>query len=236
MQSSWETLRERLRRSVSTLRSQQEFDGARRRRANLERFPDPASLLDFLGERHEDLDAVDDIYAALIREVQDDAGAQQTAMALLWLGLWPGLDAAYHHLQRLFDRDEHGLVDAIIGVFTCQIDKANLSGISRLAATLVMNTRRDVRGRRLRDLKDEVRRPDIPADDALGGPDEGDELERQDLRARMLAAAGPYRPLLEAIIFRDLDVKAAAVELGIPYRVALEQYARLLERLRTALR
>ena len=63
-------------------------------------------------------------------------GQPPRATRLLWLGLWPGLDAGYYALQRYFYKDDAELIDAIICVFSAQEDKANLTSISRVVATL----------------------------------------------------------------------------------------------------
>lgn len=103
MRRTWQALHEGLARQANTLDAHRKFNRERQRRIVLEPFEDPAALVDYLNSKGGDRDHKDRIYAALVEMAQAEEQVG-LAMALLWLGLWPGLDAVYrrnlrHHLD-----------------------------------------------------------------------------------------------------------------------------------------
>ena len=69
---------------------------------------------------------------------------------LLWLGLWPGLDAVYRRRQRNFRGQPEELIAELADVFTGIIERLDLEVVHRVAATLVRSTARDLIDRRRR--------------------------------------------------------------------------------------
>ncbi|HET9622919.1 MAG TPA: hypothetical protein VFP84_16215 [Kofleriaceae bacterium] len=107
-------------------------------------FASAVSLLECLKQRSQDLDETDRIYAALIRAVQGSSRTAQVAHTLLLCGLWPGLDRFYRRRVAQFRDAPAELAATISGVFTLLVARIDLSGVQRIAATLVRNTRREV--------------------------------------------------------------------------------------------
>jgi RNA polymerase sigma-70 factor (ECF subfamily) len=116
------------------------------RQIDLEAFEDPIELVCYLNHKivtTEDLERKDRIYAALITTTQRQGSRDRLAATLLWLGLWPALDAMRNRLFRFYN-DPEELVSEISAKFTGAVHKANLSRINRVAATLVRNVQRDI--------------------------------------------------------------------------------------------
>ena len=114
-----------------------------------ERFEDPVDLLRYLNDQSintcEELGRKDRIYAALVRATQLRGDGGKLASTLLWLGLWPALDAIYNRLlRRYYYHDPEALVSEIGAKFTDAIHRANLDRINRVAATLTRNVQRDI--------------------------------------------------------------------------------------------
>lgn len=175
MRAKWESLRRDLRCSIDTLTARQDFEKAKAERADLRRFADAVSLLDFLNSKTGDLDEKDRILAALIEMAQSDASGSDLATALLWLGLWPALDAIYRRRLYAFIARPEELVSEIGIIFTSTIRQADLSRINRVAATLVRNVERDVKEGRRRAWADEARFVELPEDDKLDDDDDDEE-------------------------------------------------------------
>ncbi len=130
----------------------QQFDDARHSRRALRRFHDALALLDFLhGSEDGERDTKDCVLADLIRMAQSPSSSRMLGTHLLWLALWPGLDALYRRLQRRFTDKPEELVSEIGARFTAALHRADLSRIHRPAATLVCNVERDIlRGKKQR--------------------------------------------------------------------------------------
>src|SRR5438094_268135 len=139
MRAHWEALHESLMQAVRTLDAAQRFNEAKQRKRALARFADAISLLEYLTSKSGDLDEKDAIYAALVELVQVRGGEADVAMALAWLGLWPALDAIFRRRLRHFREASEELVSEIASCFTSQVQRADLSRISRVAATLTRN-------------------------------------------------------------------------------------------------
>src|SRR5512144_2898972 len=145
MRAVWQALRSDLMRSIDTLKARQQFEVVKRDRPELKRFADASSLLDYLHCKLDDLEDKDCILAALVRAVHAGADDTEVAKAILWLALWPGLDALYRRLWRHFPDAHEDLVAEIAVRFTLAIHGADLTRIRRVAATLLRNVERDVR-------------------------------------------------------------------------------------------
>ena len=233
MQSRWEELRERLTRSARTLRAHRDFNRIRGRRNSLTPHPDPEELMSFLHDPQADLDAKDLIYADLLREVRSPEPEGATAASLVWVGLWPGLDAVWRECLSWWNGDPLDIVAAITGQFTKQITRTNVDGISRFAATLVKNTRRNVRAQRMREWAEAAQREEISDTELDPASEESDE-EAPDLDALALAVLGDNADLILLVGREELDLRNAAEVLGISYDAARQRLGRYLARLRRA--
>jgi len=164
MRAPWEALKESLVRSVGTLGAQEHFNEIRARQRSLQRFSDAGQLITFLNAGDGDLDEKDAIHAALVEAAQEGGTDAETAITLIWLGLWPALDAIYRRRQRDFFGEPEALVSEIGAKLSATIQRADLDRIHRVAATLVRNVERDVREALKRKWADENRRADLPED------------------------------------------------------------------------
>ncbi len=149
MRASWEALHAGLGRSVRTLQADQAFQKAKLHHPALARFDQPHKLVEYLASKGGDRDEKDRILGVLVTLVQRREH-HELASALLWLGLWPGLDAVYRRRQRHFRGEPDELVAELADAFTALVGRLDLDVVHRVAATLVRSTERDVVERRKR--------------------------------------------------------------------------------------
>lgn len=125
----------------------------------LSRFVDPAALFDALHGGAATTDARNAVLAALVRTAQT---GHEAAVSVLLLALWPGLDGVHRRLAGHFRGDPETLVAELAGRTVYGIHALDLARVSRVAATLIMNTERDI----LRELKRRGRERPYPQDSA----------------------------------------------------------------------
>ena len=240
MRARWMALHESLVRSITTLKADQQFKTAGKVEKVLERF-DADTLVAHLTAKDGDRDEKDRIYGALVRAVQSRSDWADLATALLWLGLWPGLDAIYGHRLRDFIGRPDELVTEISFIFTTTVGRIDLAGVNRLAATLIWNVERDVREGLKRGWADGARTTDVTAlEDDLR--DEKPPVDDRELPvdANDLAAV---REWLTGIVQGDADLVIGAAlygfdlheladELGISHEAARKRFQRAIKRIR----
>jgi len=261
MRTTWEALKASLVRSVGTLSAKAQFEEMKKHWRPLRRFPHAGALLTYLNNAGGDLDEKDEIYASLVRAAQARGGDSELAVALIWLGLWPGLDATYWRRLPDFVGRPDALVSEIAARFTVGIHEADLSRIRRLAATLVLNVRRDVRDELKRRWAEERRqvplpqdRDDDPDDDEAAGDRRRASLTEM-LQTRGLSELGQpprldpeedveaLRELLIPIVGDDADLVLGATvyglsqrevgeHLGISHEAARKRFQRAVKRIR----
>ena len=241
MRGRWEGIRADLLLSVSNLQAERQFKGFQE--AVIDRFESPLALVAYLTSPGGDLDEKDRIYGVLVSAVQRDAAWSELATSIVWLGLWPALDAIYRRKLRHFARNPDELVSALSARFAAAVGRAELTRIRRLAATLTMNTERDVVQELRQKWKDEARRADLPDDDRLAEEREVESVFRTEggTEAQEIAA---LRARLTPIVGRDVDLVLAVVlgesqrdagtRLGLSYDVARKRYQRALDRIRAS--
>jgi RNA polymerase sigma-70 factor (ECF subfamily) len=241
-------------RSIDTLRARRQFEVVKRDRPELVRFADASSLLDYLhGESH-GLDDKDCILAALVRSVHAGDAEVEFSEAILWLALWPGLDALYRRLCRHF-RDAHeDLVSEIAVRFTVAIHRADLTRIRRVAATLLRNVEREVRSslRRSRDERarlvelleyddqDEGRhgvRSEFARSPSVFGVSPGSDADQETrlLRERLFQQIGAHADLVVAVVIFGERPREVADRLGISPEAARKRCQRAMDSLRQCL-
>ena len=232
----------------------------RARRRALRRFADAGALLAYLTVAGGDLDEKDEIYVALIDAALARGADGDLAVALIWLGLWPGLDAVYRRRLRDFIKKPEELVSEIGTRVIAFVHGANLGRINRLAATLILNVERDVFEGLKRRWADEARRAELPRedDDDQDNDDTGDRREARAspvLRTRGESELGQpprldpdedvraLRDFLAEIVGDDADlVIGAAVygesqrevgeRLGLSHDAARKRFQRAMDRIR----
>lgn len=106
-------------------------------------FADPGAVVAYLHRTPGDLDAKDALLGELVLAAQSCAHGELPS-SLLWLGLWPGLDAIYNRRRKHFPRFPEELVSRISEAFMELVGRLDLRSVHRVAATLVRSTERDL--------------------------------------------------------------------------------------------
>lgn len=257
MRASWEALHAGLDRSVRTLQADQAFQQAKQQHGALAAFDDPKKLVAHLTSKTGDLDEKDRILGTLVTLVQQREH-QELAAALLWLGLWPGLDAVYRRRLRHFLEQPAELVAELAEAFTALVERLDLDVVHRVAATLVRSTECDVMERRkrrwaevnhglegepnepLRDLEGDIfsaswfDKASLERWAASGGelPSLSFDEDVAVLRAWLEPIVGVDAELLLAVLVLDETQREAGDRLGLSHEAARKRFQRALGRLR----
>lgn len=241
MRGRWEIVRAALVSTITTLDAERDFRRSRESETALRRFESPSGLVFYLTSPGGDLGEKDRVYSALVAVVQSRVDRAEVATAILWLGLWPALDAIYRRKLRFFNRSPDELVSALCEHFAAAIGSADLARIRRLAATLTMNTERRLVDDLKRRWKAEARHADLPDDDRLARQREvtpeflgacSEPQETAELRARLILIVGPRDVDLVLAVSQGESQRAAAERLGLTHDVARKRYQRALDRIR----
>lgn len=251
MRACWRALHESLARSVRTLEAGRQFEEAKKRRSVLARFEDPISLLVHLTRRDGNLDEKDAIYAALVEAVQARGDDAALAMSLLWLGLWPALDAIFRRRQRHFSGPGENVVSEIADCFTSLVRRLDLSRVTRVAATLARGTDRDIGQARRRAWAEAARRVDLTEDDIAADDEEAGcgrsselglppglsgEQQVEAIRAWLVKIIPGDAEFVIAAVIHGENQRQLADRLGITHEAARKRFQRALDRLRDRLR
>ncbi len=254
MRTTWEALHRSLVRSTESLNAHRIFEEIKESKPDLARFDAPTSLLDLLHGEDGDLDEKDLVLRALVELAQGRGEAADLARDLLWLGLWPGLDAIYRrHLRHFRDRPEE-LVSEVGARFTDAVARVDLGRIRRVAATLVRNTEREVRAGEKRAWDAAARRSELPEGDELA---DGDHLSHARLPRRPTGVSdlglppgmdpedqlAAIRAFVAEVVGDDADLvigaavygvsqRELAERLGLTHEAARKRFQRALARLR----
>lgn len=240
MCASWHALHDGLVRSTGTLRFQKEFLNLRAG-SPIARFPDPAALLDHLHAPGGDPEEKNTLLRALAVAASGERG--ESAVTLLLLALWPGLDAARGRLARHFRGRGDELAAEIVGRASIGIRRLDADRVTRIAATLVRNTERDVR--RMLAARRAAAEDDLPEDLAdrppappsrLGLPEGApDAAALLLLDRRLTAVIGAETELVLAIAVGEADRTEIAARLGLTCEALKKRWQRALRRLRVGL-
>jgi RNA polymerase sigma-70 factor (ECF subfamily) len=248
--SRWEALHAGLMRSIDARDAARSYAELRRQAPALAAFGEPAAVAAFLARRDSSLAERDRVLRCLVAEASK-GGAKRLALALLFLGLWPGLDSIFRKRTPLFQPAAHDLELEIVDRFTAQVHRIDLARVTCLAATLVMNTEREIVDVRLRERARAARCESIapeaiaapPADDEDARPasrfglppGQTDVEEVAALRRWLFGAVGRDADLIvDAVIHQRSRLELAAA-LGISHAAARKRLERALCRARQAL-
>ncbi len=255
MRARWEGLRQSFVRFLSTLKADVQFHHIRGNHANLSAFSGSDALVAFLTTDVDEaenlsrvLDRKDRIYRNLVHLVQAKGVQVELATAILWLGLWPGLDAVFRHRQGDFAGMVDELVTEISFVFSDTVARIDLAGVNRVAATLVRNVERDVRERLKRRWSDNAQAVDVEdpvvcstepcllllpsvAERALP-VDTGDVVAVRDWLSQV---CGTDAELVVGVALFGFDLHEMADYLGIGHEAARKRYQRAVVRIREQL-
>jgi len=250
MRRTWQALHEGLAHQANTLEAHRKFNRERQRRIVLDPFEHPAALVDYLNSKGGDRDQKDRIYAALVEMAQAEEQVG-LAMALLWLGLWPGLDAVYRRNLRHHLNDPGELVSELWDRFVIAVGRAELGRINRVAATLIRNTERTMGWWRQRGWDEDAKKNELPEDDDLTAADTIEH--RPDISDLGLPPGlspdqevARLRKVIAEVVGKDADLVIGAVlygenhrelgeRLGLTHENARKRYQRAVKRLRTEL-
>jgi RNA polymerase sigma-70 factor (ECF subfamily) len=258
MCSEWEALHEGLVRSIATKEGERRFEALKRWAPAVARFDGARALIDYLAHAGGDLDEKDRIILELALAGRAGSAAR-LAMALLLLGLWPGLDAVFAHRVRFCRKQPDELAAEIVARFTNQVRRLDPARVRRVAATLVRSTQRDVVRARMRDLRRRRGLSAVPVDVAeeltvaTWAPDDVqsakdaaadlcptvaggcDDREIAALRSWLVGLVGPDANLVVDAVLLNRRRRQIGVEQGIDERAARKRIQRALERLRRCL-
>ncbi|MTW18322.1 sigma-70 family RNA polymerase sigma factor [Rhodoplanes serenus] len=236
MSFAWHAIRDHLMHSSSTLGFQRAFDNLRRAHAALAPFRDPAGLLDGLHRGPGDPDQKNLILSAFVEAAQGDGPASDSALTLLLLALWPGLDAIRRRSiwRRIGSADE--IASDVLALTTEAVRGLDLKRVNRIAATVLRNVERDMIRARRREAEREsattsIVPEDVPADRA------GHHLAPEDahLQSDVCKLIGADAVLVIRVAIEGFSQAEVALELGLTEAAARKRYQRATCRLRDAL-
>jgi len=254
MRSRWEDLRAGLVRSIRTPEATRQFLEMKTMSPQFTPFSEPDALVAHMHGTPGALDEKDRLLAKLVSQVQRGEQAE-LARALLWLSLWPGLDAAFRRRHKFFAEHPEELVSLFGDAFTALVDKLDLASVNRVAATLVRSTERDVMLAACRDWEEQRRRvgdvqfarfrKDKTAEDIataarvesrLGWrPGSGITENGSALRRWLEPIVGEDVELLVSVLVVEETQHEAGRRLGLSHEAARKRYQRALARLRAHL-
>lgn len=137
----WEALHRSLRVSLQSYQATRAYRSAAVHEPCLAPFSDGEALVAALAQRGGDPDHKQVLLVALVHLAQ--GAYERLGATLLWLGLWPGLDAVYRRSLR-FATSAQEVVSDVSLAFTGVIRRIDPARGQRLAATLVRNTEREL--------------------------------------------------------------------------------------------
>ena len=175
MRDLWNQYRSDLEKSLSKPEAAPAFASLAERCPPIKRLREMDRLVWHLADERGDLDEKDAIYAALVNEVRSGGVARDVARTLVWLGLWGGIDHAYHSLLRRYPLDRDGveggsadrkraLVSDVIHHVNRLIDSIDPARVRRIAADIVRSTPRDVKRDVLRTQQRASTHDELPED------------------------------------------------------------------------
>ncbi|WP_249348174.1 sigma-70 family RNA polymerase sigma factor [Corallococcus exiguus] len=230
--------------AIRTAEARRVYRLVRRNWEALSDFEQPEDLVSFLTAREGDFRVKDRLLAGLVMLVQMEA-TDRFFVALLWLGLWPGLDGVYRRCLRRMKRAPADVVSSIAASFMSLVARVSLANVQRVAATLVRSTERDVLKAWRKELEEEHQRA------LLGGLASVDgwapsvlwpvpfvsqarsfDAEVEELRAWLLPLTGEETDLVVSVLVHEEDYAEAGASFGLAPAAARKRVQRALGRLR----
>jgi len=244
MRALWQSLNTSLMRSTETLSFQIQYEAVRRSEDVIQPFSDPCALLGHLHADGGDPDEKNKILAVLVVAAQGAGPVRDAAATLLWLALWPGLDALYRRLLRHFAASPEELVSEISDRLTTGIHRLDLHRVNRIAATLLRNIERDIRHVLRARWSEAASRNETPEDGEaphrVGHPESMLGLPsciNADVAGSMIAALledwiGEDAGLVLSVVIHGETQREAARRFDIGHDAARKRYQRAIRRLR----
>lgn len=173
------------------------------------------------------------VVRALAVEVQTNGPASELAAIILILTLWPGLDAVRNRLWRDWPQEREELADEILGHIAIGIRRLDLASVQKVAATLIMNTERDLR-RAFLDRKAQ-RRIELPMYDRLhvvtAPAFEDGAFDVDTLRDRLYPILGRETGLFLRMMILGETQAEAGLALGLSHGAARKRHQRAMTKL-----
>ena len=236
MSLAWHAIHDNLLHSSRTLTFQRHFDLIRQTGAGLAALGDPAALLDALHRQTASADSKNDCLKSLVRAAQGDWAEADTALTLLLLALWPGLDAIRRRSLRRRIGAPADITSEILARATEALRRLDLGRVNWIAATVLKNIERDM----IRDTRSDAHRQRVTSNTVPEDVADERDASSDDLGASLLFAdveklIGGDAVLVIRVAVEGFTQAEAAVELGLSEEAARKRDQRAAQRLRTAL-
>lgn len=231
MCSRWKTIEEALGVSVRTAGPGQFSELVARYEPALKRFADGRALLEHLHARDGSDEERDEILGALVSAAKRGGDPAGLARDLLWLALWPGLTALLRRTAAWASEGEDEAAAEIAEKFAVAIDRLELSGCRKVAATLLWNTRRQVYAvLKVRTLWHAIEAPlEEDVDPVAHTPAAADVV---DALSDLEREAGADADLLLLCLVEGLTTREAACRCGCGREAVKKRLQRITARLR----
>jgi hypothetical protein len=157
MRQQWERVRRDLSTTIRLPKIVRLYAEIARPRLELAPFETPSTLARHLEALRSD-PAGNDLYLSVLDLWRRSAASHaDVAGCVLWLGLWPLLDALYWRQRRFWAGEENDLISEIGRCLTTVLRATDVTRVASVALTLVRDTERDLKERRQADLADQNR-------------------------------------------------------------------------------
>lgn len=233
MPSSWHQFHQNLTQSSSTLNFQRGFTAIKSASPALSQFADPTALLEHLHRGTATSVQKNLVLQDLIKAAKANNRSGDSALTLMLLALWPGLDGVFRRsrARRLGELDE--IASEILARATASIRELDLAQVNWVAATILMNVERDV----LRAYQRETSRLSKQVEfdtDLHGGIFEfsDPELDPEQLLAELTRLIGVDADLVLRVVIDGYTQAEAGQQLGLSEPAARKRFQRALKRLR----
>lgn len=233
-------------RTINLHTSRRQFESLRRTWPDLAPFADPSAVLDVLHRRDAAPDDKDRLLAVLVVAART-GNDRDIATTMVWLALWPGLDALYRRLWRHFRSDPAELVSEVAGRFTMELHRADFHRIRRVAATLLANVERDIRDGLRRRWAEAAIRDDLPEPDHFGAEDRQPspffdilpgidaDREAEEIGRILTGLVGGDAGIVVAVVVMGEGQREVADRMGLSHDAVRKRHQRALRRLRDML-
>lgn len=187
----------------------------------------------------------------MVTEAQRSGPSGEMATVLLWLALWPGLDALYRRLFRYFAKAPDELVSEISDRFMAVLHRFEGSRVRRVAATIPRNTERLIRQGLRSEWQQAGRTEPLSGEEMVrlafarqrgrpetvfGFPPGTDSDTATAMLCTVLVSLiGPDAELVIAVAILGEHQNEAAARLAVSPGAARKRYQRAVARLRTHL-
>ena len=235
MSLAWHAIHDNLLHSSRTLTFQRHFDLIRRTGVGLAALGDPAALLDALHRQTASPDIKNDWLKALVRAAQGNTAEADSALTLLLLALWPGLDAIRRRSLRRRIGVPADITSEILARATEAFRCLDLDRVNWIAATVLKNIERDI----IRDSRSEAQRqrvtsdtvPEDIADERDVGPG---GLGASLLKSDVEKLVGGDATLVIRVAVEGFTQAEVALQLGLSEEATRKRYQRATVKLRRA--